>query len=179
MIRRPPRSTLFPYTPLFRSGGGGRDALFERRDELLHAHAPPHVLVRDEHHAALREILVTAGVVAVPVRIEQEPDRGAERGHGRLDLVRQRGELIVNDDHAVAADRHADVAAGPHQHVHALGRLHRAELHGVVIHLGGGDRGGGQEHERERQGKTVHHWTSASKTPVRMRWSRLTCTHSR
>src|SRR2546422_7329052 len=25
MIRRPPRSTLFPYTTLFRSGGGGAD----------------------------------------------------------------------------------------------------------------------------------------------------------
>src|SRR3712207_8983269 len=25
MIRRPPRSTLFPYTTLFRSGGGGPD----------------------------------------------------------------------------------------------------------------------------------------------------------
>src|SRR3712207_8293688 len=25
MIRRPPRSTLFPYTTLFRSGSGGRD----------------------------------------------------------------------------------------------------------------------------------------------------------
>src|SRR3712207_7165445 len=27
MIRRPPRSTLFPYTTLFRSGGEGRDAV--------------------------------------------------------------------------------------------------------------------------------------------------------
>src|SRR3712207_9012915 len=26
MIRRPPRSTLFPYTTLFRSGGGAGDA---------------------------------------------------------------------------------------------------------------------------------------------------------
>src|SRR5258708_11486716 len=26
MIRRPPRSTLFPYTTLFRSAGGGRGA---------------------------------------------------------------------------------------------------------------------------------------------------------
>src|SRR3712207_8013403 len=26
MIRRPPRSTLFPYTTLFRSSGGGRGA---------------------------------------------------------------------------------------------------------------------------------------------------------
>src|SRR5256885_8079197 len=33
MIRRPPRSTLFPYTTLFRSGGadGGRHALFGSR----------------------------------------------------------------------------------------------------------------------------------------------------
>src|SRR3712207_7229660 len=32
MIRRPPRSTLFPYTTLFRSKGRGRDlrALFKR-----------------------------------------------------------------------------------------------------------------------------------------------------
>src|SRR5438874_10699899 len=27
MIRRPPRSTLFPYTTLFRSAGGARDSL--------------------------------------------------------------------------------------------------------------------------------------------------------
>src|SRR3712207_7679801 len=27
MIRRPPRSTLFPYTTLFRSGGGGEGGL--------------------------------------------------------------------------------------------------------------------------------------------------------
>src|SRR3712207_8609093 len=27
MIRRPPRSTLFPYTTLFRSGGSGNDGV--------------------------------------------------------------------------------------------------------------------------------------------------------
>src|SRR2546421_2292780 len=43
MIRRPPRSTLFPYTTLFRSGaagteGGGNDrAAGRRRGPLLHA----------------------------------------------------------------------------------------------------------------------------------------------
>src|SRR2546427_3913755 len=31
MIRRPPRSTLFPYTTLFRSLGGGVDPLLELR----------------------------------------------------------------------------------------------------------------------------------------------------
>src|SRR3712207_9016284 len=30
MIRRPPRSTLFPYTTLFRSGGGGRQRAVRR-----------------------------------------------------------------------------------------------------------------------------------------------------
>src|SRR2546422_6727770 len=41
MIRRPPRSTLFPYTTLFRSdlgqaGPGRRDRLSRARDELAH-----------------------------------------------------------------------------------------------------------------------------------------------
>src|SRR3712207_7522220 len=31
MIRRPPRSTLFPYTTLFRSGGGRRPAVRPRQ----------------------------------------------------------------------------------------------------------------------------------------------------
>src|SRR2546427_7044918 len=37
MIRRPPRSTLFPYTTLFRSRNGVRFA--EQRPERLRAHA--------------------------------------------------------------------------------------------------------------------------------------------
>src|SRR5690348_17613397 len=42
MIRRPPRSTLFPYTTLFRSGGAGarrrfqRDASLHQLDQLAH-----------------------------------------------------------------------------------------------------------------------------------------------
>src|SRR3712207_1218479 len=38
MIRRPPRSTLFPYTTLFRSAGQLRDAM-ERRREMAAASA--------------------------------------------------------------------------------------------------------------------------------------------
>src|SRR3712207_7621246 len=43
MIRRPPRSTLFPYTTLFRSAGGavGRDALADDlvvEDDLVERH---------------------------------------------------------------------------------------------------------------------------------------------
>src|SRR2546422_6737476 len=55
MIRRPPRSTLFPYTTLFRSGGGGDDAAVEvvqsRRDLLAswkqgNRGGPDHAAVR-------------------------------------------------------------------------------------------------------------------------------------
>src|SRR5260221_6246018 len=35
MIRRPPRSTLFPYTTLFRSGRGGRFIAEDRLDLVL------------------------------------------------------------------------------------------------------------------------------------------------
>src|SRR3712207_7887142 len=34
MIRRPPRSTLFPYTTLFRSDGGATDGAAGRRDSI-------------------------------------------------------------------------------------------------------------------------------------------------
>src|SRR2546430_12677294 len=35
MIRRPPRSTLFPYTTLFRSDAGVRQRLAERRNQRV------------------------------------------------------------------------------------------------------------------------------------------------
>src|SRR5256885_12741463 len=34
MIRPPPRSTLFPYTPLFRSGVAGHAGVFSTADDL-------------------------------------------------------------------------------------------------------------------------------------------------
>src|SRR5256885_5515514 len=58
MIRRPPRSTLFPYTTLFRSylvGGGVRDLLLERQpkdfDISTSAH-PQQVKKRSEEHTS-------------------------------------------------------------------------------------------------------------------------------
>src|SRR2546427_6024287 len=45
MIRRPPRSTLFPYTTLFRSGGAGRRGERARTDRPVqrgrHLHVRP------------------------------------------------------------------------------------------------------------------------------------------
>src|SRR2546430_7792540 len=43
MIRRPPRSTLFPYTTLFRSG------LLLREEHLLHRVVPPERRDRQDH----------------------------------------------------------------------------------------------------------------------------------
>src|SRR5260370_10734613 len=58
MIRRPPRSTLFPYTTLFRSVTRGSVALL--RDESL-LHAAPHTTTEDyrseEHTSELQSHL--------------------------------------------------------------------------------------------------------------------------
>src|SRR5690349_23436166 len=49
MIRRPPRSTLFPYTTLFRSGGAGHD---RGQDPRVRGQARPGG--RDRAHRARR-----------------------------------------------------------------------------------------------------------------------------
>src|SRR5256885_10601091 len=51
MIRRPPRSTLFPYTTLFRSSRSRQSVSFSREDAvcLLRAHARMPTLSRDQH----------------------------------------------------------------------------------------------------------------------------------
>src|SRR2546430_5813860 len=61
MIRRPPRSTLFPYTTLFRSGDGGergvdvghaRDHRLLFRGDGAPLRARHHVLERSEEHTS-------------------------------------------------------------------------------------------------------------------------------
>src|SRR3712207_8582786 len=84
MIRRPPRSTLFPYTTLFRSPGGGAPRGGHRRGrarradgQLRRAAAPP--LQGGRQAAQLREHL---------------PER---RGHP---LPRDRKSTRLNSSHA-------------------------------------------------------------------------------
>src|SRR3712207_8090118 len=50
MIRRPPRSTLFPYTTLFRSGDGGRNLAADaaRARRLVQQHDLARLLHRSE-----------------------------------------------------------------------------------------------------------------------------------
>src|SRR2546430_8724882 len=51
MIRRPPRSTLFPYTTLFRSNGSDGDSLPKKNLSNLLA-ARPHRTERSEEHTS-------------------------------------------------------------------------------------------------------------------------------
>src|SRR5256884_7105759 len=68
MIRRPPRSTLFPYTTLFRSSAHGGDSQFIAESSLLaglapgaafpfidttpHKIAQAHIAIRSEEHTS-------------------------------------------------------------------------------------------------------------------------------
>src|SRR3712207_8779516 len=72
MIRRPPRSTLFPYTTLFRSGGSVR---FTARQPPVTAFAVSRAAISDEAVAATfqptlpstnRSVLSPAGGVPLP-----------------------------------------------------------------------------------------------------------------
>src|SRR3712207_9205416 len=70
MIRRPPRSTLFPYTTLFRSGGLGVVLIVEGADGaagLESIRVPDHVVV---HLAAA----LLAIVDHIEARVLQKPD---------------------------------------------------------------------------------------------------------
>ncbi len=104
----------------------------EERDEAFGRQALPHVFVRNDHSTRLAEILVAAGMIEVPVGVQQELDRfGRELGDRRLDLGRERRELVVDHEHRVLADRHAEVPARAGHHVDGVG-----ELLGLDLDLG-------------------------------------------
>src|SRR2546425_8092922 len=64
MIRRPPRSTLFPYTTLFRSPRGGERDLVERRRWQRHdRHGELLGRLSHRHVHVLREPVVADGHV--------------------------------------------------------------------------------------------------------------------
>src|SRR2546423_9917279 len=74
MIRRPPRSTLFPYTTLFRSGRGDHEDL-GARDELRH---------RDRDVAGARRQVEQQHVQVAPVHVRQELGRRSEEHTSEL-----------------------------------------------------------------------------------------------
>src|SRR3712207_7082766 len=50
MIRRPPRSTLFPYTTLFRSWPNGHTRRIQPRPQILRAGVPTTVSIKPSTH---------------------------------------------------------------------------------------------------------------------------------
>src|SRR3989442_12191662 len=70
MIRRPPRSTLFPYTTLFRSGLAAARAMAQAAEQA--AGLPPRTA-----------LVLSTGVIGVPLPLEQVAD-GLRAAAGRL-----------------------------------------------------------------------------------------------
>src|SRR6202051_4338337 len=93
MIRRPPRSTLFPYTTLFRSPG---DLVLQRLELDERGREPGHDLVADEEIAVVGDRLEVAEIRHVLVAAGVEPDDGRR-------VERQRGELSGELDDLVGA----------------------------------------------------------------------------
>src|SRR3712207_8471586 len=73
MIRRPPRSTLFPYTTLFRSGIAAGEGGHRGDDREQHLDGREVGLTRAQHQVeqAVDHLLAVGAGVAVPVRSEE------------------------------------------------------------------------------------------------------------
>src|SRR5256885_11788314 len=78
MIRRPPRSTLFPYTTLFRSRDGGRR--YDRRRKLTSRPA------RD----------AAASRIPRPLRTTPSPREGARRPRDRKSTRLNSSHLVIS-----------------------------------------------------------------------------------
>src|SRR2546430_15053660 len=94
MIRRPPRSTLFPYTTLFRSASVGVDGRGRRPADL------PHL---DDRPALDRDVGAIAGE-ARPVDDHAVPDDQVV-GHDVLEAVEPRAGVPQNLPLAVPWER--------------------------------------------------------------------------
>src|SRR2546425_11401620 len=88
MIRRPPRSTLFPYTTLFRS---------DLRLALLVNH------MRRQPHASVP--LLSGDAVARRLRVERNAIGFEERRHERLHFILARDRL-GNEDEVKRSEEH-------------------------------------------------------------------------
>src|SRR2546422_2417812 len=110
MIRRPPRSTLFPYTTLFRSRVG----------------APGREGTSDSVYQSNRQL----GADALPEKIEEDLDPPARRA-GSLDDGHQPGERTAPDLHAVAGLERREGAD------HPVGRARLNEVDDAVLDGGG------------------------------------------
>src|SRR3712207_8407415 len=82
MIRRPPRSTLFPYTTLFRSAAADRDHRVDRldagEDRLLHRLALDHARGLELGRPGLLGVDVALAVERVAERVDRSEEHTSE-----------------------------------------------------------------------------------------------------
>src|SRR5690242_21427662 len=84
MIRRPPRSTLFPYTTLFRSRVRALDLVAAGEHKQRQVHPPPDVRI-EQRELALRGIIAGAGRMPAPVdRVRSEEHTSELQSHVNL-----------------------------------------------------------------------------------------------
>src|ERR1043166_10179328 len=74
MIRRPPRSTLFPYTTLFRSRGKSKASRFVKELFDERARAPPARVAEEVEEEAERALGARRTLVVRPVDEHRAPD---------------------------------------------------------------------------------------------------------
>src|SRR3989441_10877038 len=98
MIRRPPRSTLFPYTTLFRSEDRGPNLLEEVDWREL-------AIQVGVHRGVSHLLPVVASQVAALVRRRGEPVEVADAAHADRP---QRGRLLKDVRHGAPAVAHAE-----------------------------------------------------------------------
>src|SRR3712207_8796980 len=82
MIRRPPRSTLFPYTTLFRSEGAPNSALLQAREEVFRE-MQPGGRGRDGAFLAGIKRLVVGAVLRVGRALARDVGRQRHLAHAR------------------------------------------------------------------------------------------------
>jgi hypothetical protein len=114
----------------------GRDKRVPGSEELLHRHAHAHVVVSHDEGSRLPQVLVAAGVVAVPVGVEHEADRPVgERGGSGPDLVRQGRVLVVDEERPVRTESQRQVPAPAGDQRQAGGERRRLDRDLRRVHL--------------------------------------------
>ena len=101
-----------------------RELHVHEADRLLAGQALADVLVGDDDRAGSAEVLVAAGVVEVPVGVEQGADRlRADRRHRLADRGDAGRDAGVDEGDVVRPRNDGDVAARPGEQPHARGQL--------------------------------------------------------
>src|SRR3712207_5757122 len=117
MIRRPPRSTLFPYTTLFRSVGG-RVAARGRRVPGAPGRAVSYLSLTDADRDAMLETIGVASVeelfADIPGGVRFRRDLELERALSEPELVRHLTELAAKNVHT--GDEVSFLGAGVYDH---------------------------------------------------------------